>query len=292
MKRIIITEEQLTDNFLTEVIGNHKGQYQYQLDFSGNNDNRQTNDKNFLDWLYANGQIGKLPPSKLTQTDIKEQIEYSYNATLDYYISENNEYVGSFFPEWLQDHGYDIYNVVNHWDMIDNYEIEENLKDEESKRLFKRFAMEMYKSEGNDFDYYSLDINDRGLIYIEREIVVPDLFSTYAHKQNEKQDYFNILDNTYYDSAGVCWTYRHGNAQYQDRVGYGTEKSHHLVLKAYVDPKDVLWDATISLHGQFAEEEELRLDYGAPIEIFEIEVHNLKNRPKLNLNGQTILFKA
>lgn len=117
----------------------------------------------------------------------------------------------------------------------------------------------------DDFNEYCINLaeerifddlidDERNMIYIEREICVPNFIN--------KDKFYDLLKQDYDGKLGIWWTYCEGNAQAQ---WGGT--GEYIRLYGYVSPEDVDWDETIRANLYLPEEKELTLKDGAIIEL-------------------------
>lgn len=178
------------------------------------------------------------------------------------------------------------------------YELSKHLDSDDFQNLMEE-ACHYYIEIKLDNNNFSLNggnpyiINDRGLIYIEREIAIPELFSRF--KYDDYENYYDYLKN--YDGLGIYWSYIKGgaNAYCSDNFKDGTS---HIVLRGYVDPSNINWENTIyKTIYNLNFELEIEVNEESPIEIFEIVVSRMENNgktfvgKKLPLN-YSIIFKA
>ena len=103
-----------------------------------------------------------------------------------------------------------------------------------------------------------LQINEKGLIYVERAI--------------NFQNNYNFT-NMNYKSVGECWSWQVGNAQAYCDSQQG-ENVNNVILHGYIHPKDVDWVMTLSINTFNNAETELRTSSKAKIELTDITVNN------------------
>lgn len=128
----------------------------------------------------------------------------------------------------------------------------------------------------------ALVMNERNLIYVEREISIPQFDSPQFATtfDDTPRDYFTYLSH-HYGGVGECWTWQEGMGEAYDYISYkpGTTR---LLLKGWVDPKNVNWDESLfkNCYG-LNHERELYLDHSTPIEIERAEIHgqNILEKP-------------
>ena len=156
----------------------------------------------------------------------------------------------------------------------------------EGKNTFKNEIIKPAVDEFvNDHFDYLWDIDERGLIKIEREITTPNMRTAYADTESgvthDENNYYNILSS--YGGIGVCWAFAQGEGEAYCGESYKTGTFNALLI-GYVDPKDVDWVATLELNLNNPEEYELRLKPSALVEIDEVRFDDTTN-PKVYPNG-------
>ena len=89
----------------------------------------------------------------------------------------------------------------------------------------------------------------------------------------------------YSNGVGVYWSWLEGDAY----CGGGYSDGQKIKLMGYVDPKSIDWTETISKQAySLAEEREIQIKRGEPIEIFSVITTDGKKFPLQN----TIIVKA
>jgi hypothetical protein len=173
-------------------------------------------------------------------------------------------------------------------------EICEYLTDE-GKDIFNKKIFRSFESYVENM-LYDIKTNDRGLIYVEREISIPDIFKTqYDEKISpENDDYFKLLTKYYgYKGVGVCWSWQEGRGEAYCGESYNVGSSD-ILLKGWVRPDSIDWVFTMQINAQMGNsEEELRLKNGAIVEVDEIIINGYKDVNKgKNILSNPILIPA
>ena len=128
--------------------------------------------------------------------------------------------------------------------------------------------------------------DERGLIYVEREIILPDIFSTEVSSFDNYKNYFELLRNSY-KGSGPCWTWAVGHGEAYCGHSFG-QSNTAVLLRGWVDPMSVDWGETLYRNAySLNEERELYLKEGCIIEIDEVVVNDYGYK----LNGKHILNK-
>ncbi len=278
-KSIYLTQKQL--NVLKE--------YRDQLTIPFDGIDGKYNYQHFIDWLESIGKYGKLPKS---DSNIQKLMSDSFNESLELF-SEDYDLELNEFIEYLNDNNISLFELVN----LPEEECEEYIKDNDfyisnyfndnGKIEFDNFKCEKFQDAlyDNAFDHNNFRTNDRNLLFIERFIEIPKsldkTFNTYNKKHN---DLFLYLTNEYGNNIGQYWSWFEGGVQCGSPYYSKTDK---IILRGYVDPKNVDWEETIYRNAYSCKEErEIYLPYNTPIEIFEILT---KDGKKLPLNGSIIV---
>lgn len=150
---------------------------------------------------------------------------------------------------------------------------EENGYDEEDYDLKAKFiSNEMQKT--LEFILSSVTINNNGLIYIERNIKIPNLLKVGELGYD--------LNNKYGGHLGIYWSYISG--QVIDATD-GVEIS----FKGWVRPEDIDWEATVSANICCPDEYEITLEYDTPIQIDVITIIPKRGHTRTIWNKPIIL---
>ena len=165
--------------------------------------------------------------------------------------------------------------VEEYEESIDPFELLSPLNDSLSKKGVDVFRNDIVVPSISNFIYdhidYVWEIDDRGLIRIEREITIPNMFSPYENHMSgvthNKNNYYNTLNG--YDGIGMCWSFANGHGEAYCGENYETG-TYTALLVGYVDPKDVDWGTTLELNLAMPDEYELRLNNTAVVEIDEV----------------------
>jgi len=256
MKKIILTEKQFAKNIL---LNEYKGE-QLVLPFDGNS--HAYHDMQFMDYLQHNS-VGKTLSTKYkTPQDYfntlpdDELIEIFSADLLDLSIWEDMQ---DLFDKEMD---YDDFN--NLFDLI-------NLSN--NPNAAKDFIMNIIKERYLNF-ISELTVREDGLIYIEREVGIPNIkadrmffkLQKYFRNQEDTQ-YYDFLNQMFKGNVGVCWAYMKGSGQAYDNM-FGNKTL--LTLQGYTRCEDVNWATTFEF--QQYNEYELRLKDNGLVEITNISV--------------------
>ena len=279
-KTIFINENQL--NILKE--------YRNQLILPFDGDDRKMNYEHFVDWLEEIGTYGKLPQST---ANIESLIENNTQEAYESFINWEDSTYDSFFDfmNICIDKQEDIYSLFD----VDTESIDEILESKDYWQLydylnnvgeqeFEKFRKDNFNQLLEDF-IGMYQINDRGLLYVERAIEIPMItdktFKTYSGVKN---DLYNFLQDNYGNHIGQYWSWYRGKVQ--SSGGYYS-KTNNILICGYVAPESVDWEETIAKQAYgLRDEKEIFINYNEPIEITNIKVGNNKSLP---LNGPIIV---
>lgn len=230
--------------------------------------------EHYLDYLEKVGSYGELPPSSM-----KNVSEMVYEMIKDKKPSD-----------FIDD--YDRISHIMSWVLTDAYYEQYFINPEEAQNTSEESLCEEMLTKKGEYEVLlscleengfpsNLTINDKGLIYIERVIGVDDILSN-------KDIYPKYTDQ--WENVGECWSWAKGGAKNfgYDNVG---SQSDWFILHGWVRPEDVDWHTTICCNADsLSFEQELRLEYNAPIQIDYIECKGKNiNRKKLPLRKPIIL---
>lgn len=265
VKNVILTEKQIKKileyrqelNIPFEEFGGGKQMYEH-----------------YIDYLENIGKYGKLPSSNMKNI---ENIIYQIleNKEPSDFIYDDYEYIGILMEDLAQRNDtQDCFIDYEEAKKLTCDELTEDMLTPTGKYELLCLAM---NQQGFPDD---LTINNDGLIYIERVISVKDITSN--------TDIYHEYSNKW-SNIGECWSWAKGGAR-----NFGSENLNHgsdwFILHGWVRPEDVDWETTISCNTSTLNEQELRLNYNAPIQIDEIECKSDKlNGCKLPLKNSLIL---
>ena len=138
---------------------------------------------------------------------------------------------------------------------------------------FKKYQFELISRGKKSFGWLKdcLTFNDKGQIYCERAIQLGD--------DMRAEDF----TEEYGDGIGIYWSFQDGGA----KTYYSWVDGPVLIFKGWVNPCDVNWGESIQT--QSADEQELRLDHGATVQVDQIVTDYAK---KNLLRGGSILLQA
>lgn len=280
-------------------------------DTTGKGYDDKQNYEHFIDWLEYVGKYGQLPPSK---ADVSELIRAAFKDGFQHYLyddSEDDNFIynaclamNDLFNECDGDEDYLrlYFNLPEEWytnppDNITNYLEEMGWDNDvaEMKNVLTDEGNEKFNSEMEDYFRGSLENygfpdkmtkDKRGLIYVEREIILPDIFSTEVSSFDDYKNYFELLRNSY-KGSGPYWTWAPGHGEAYCGLSY-CQKDTAILLRGWVDPMSVDWGETLYRNAYSLNEEcELYLKEGCIIEIDEAIVNDYSHK----LNGKHILNK-
>jgi hypothetical protein len=280
-------------------------------DTTGKGYDDKQNYEHFIDWMEYVGKYGQLPPSK---ADVSELIRAAFQDGLQHYLNDDLEddnfiynarsAMNDLFNECDGDEDYLrlYFNLPEEWytnppDNITNYLEEMGWDNDvaEMKNVLTDEGNEKFNSEMEDYFIGSLENygfpdemtkDERGLIYVEREIILPDIFSTEVSSFDDYKNYFELLRNSY-KGSGPCWTWAPGHGEAYCGLSY-RQKNTAILLRGWVDPMSVDWVETLYRNAySLNEERELYLKEGCIIEIDEVVVNDYGYK----FNGKHILNK-
>ena len=301
-----LTESQLL------LLKEYHGQQVFNFDDNGEPYYKKNNYENYIDYLESIGHYGQLPPSEWTKETINNTIDnelekididdndlseddynYAFYSLIEasfFYNKDSDELFNEEFAEIINEYNQFLeeYNYVHDsgnleyflrnkkklyvYSEDDAYQYLTDLGEEE----YDKELREAYKNHIEEYDIkWGLTLNERGLIYMEREIIIPKATSPYVRKDytgSLDNDYYKILHDNYY-GIGNCfsWSKNKGEAYCGNSFGVGNT---HILLKCWVDPKDVNWEETVhrNCYG-LRDEQEIYVDNdNAKIEVFDVVV--------------------
>lgn len=282
-KKIHITENQL--NVIKE--------YRNQLTIPFDGINGKYNYEHFIDWLEDIGQYGTLPSSNANTSEL---IKNNYNNALEEYKDRISDEEYNFniileqFMDYIDENNLNIFKMTKLskeqcQEYIDNDYIDDIVLyqlNDYGQKIYNEFIEKDMSDKLYDNNFEDFKFNDRNLLYIERDIEIPEAlaksFYTYNNKHN---DLYAYLIKEYENHIGQCWSWFKGGVQ--NSSGYYNTKRTILKLKGYVDPINVDWENTIYLNAySLRDEKEIYVKYNSPIEIVEIIVNGKEKLPLKN----------
>lgn len=165
---------------------------------------------------------------------------------------------------------------------------------EQGQNMYLDVAKEYYME---SFGYYgfpdNLIVNNRGLIYCEREINIPNAFDRTDNTDN--YNYYKILKLNY-SGLGNCWSWKQGGGFAYNLEPFGIDDTL-LLLKGWVDPKSVNWTNTVYRNGYtMKEEREIYINTGGIVEVdsalCKVKDGKTDNFVQRNILTKPILVKA
>lgn len=259
----------------------------------------KNNYEHFIDWLEHIGRYGTLNDSGFNNESLYElmcsKLEDAYekyinswdngeqacyssfdnifnkayrNNTLDKYFNISHEIIEKAIECGSLSEVSDSSNVIDYYNYLTKRGIEE----------FKKQCINYIKSAVIDDGLSTIDLNESGLIYVEREITIPDVLNTKFDSNYEPHQYnfFDYLDSKM-KGVGICWSWEEGmgNAYYANT--FNVIPYSVILMKGHVDPRSVDWVETLSINTYMENSEaELRLLKNNVVEIDEV-LFNEKN---------------
>ena len=320
-KKIIVNENQLL------ALKEYHNQQVFNFGDDGYAYFEKNNWENYVDFLEDIGTYGMLPASEWTRNDIENKIE-EVKGEIDYQnddISED-DYKEAFlslvcetfvyehydkndiFEEWFLDlfNDYEEFKANNNYydecdtlrgfieqttDVFNDPDNLDNYLTYTGNMEFQETLREQFADNFNDYGMLEcMIINDRGLVYIERNIKIPYFNSPdfdYGHHKN----YYNYLKKMYYD-LGYCFTWGEGYGEAYCGGSFGKNGTSEIKLKCWVDPKDINWKETVYRNCySLREEREVYISAsGAKIEVFDVVLESGEANG-VRVSGKSLLKK-
>lgn len=229
----------------------------------------------YIDFLESIGKYGKLPKENFTIGSVVETInQYLPNVHLinDIYYGDEEQFLYDIEDMlWKTQKGYyDYSDYFINYEEIKDFGFDELCEYYENNEILNDYGKREFLTDildENGFPY-GLEINENGLIYVERIINIPEISSTKEIYHKFKYEY---------DNVGECWSWAKGGAQdFGENNVLWDNKTTNIVLKGWVSPQSVDWEYTVSLNvsKSLGEERELRLISDEHVQIDEIEIVN------------------
>ena len=286
-KTIFISEHQL--NVLKEY------RNQLELPFHGNSKitpYAKPNYQHYIDWLESIGTYGQLPKSNCDigafyRKYLYDGLEGWWEQERDSLGEEINDYYLNEFFEKTQDQINLLFNLPPN--VIQDY-----MADGYGDDLINHYLSDYGEDVWNDYLLYrfedalsaynfpdSLTVNDRGLIYVERTLIIPNLTS-YMHTttyNGKSDDLYRYLQRTY-DGVGVYWTwFKYGGDNYNGSE-FNDVNTQHITLEGCVKCEDIDWEETLICNSySLSQEREIRMLNDREVEIDRIRLDNGKSLP-------------
>jgi hypothetical protein len=315
-KKIIVNENQLL------VLKEYHNQLVFNFDKEGNPYYKKDNWQNYVDFLEEIGYYGTLPASEWSRDDImmavekqKEEIdpndddiqesdmnEAFCTVICNAYLNDELEdvieidYLPIFenFEQFKENSEYNniheiMYSFLLTKDIIGNIDDYPDILCYSAYREYQKLIKEAFFKNMNYYGFpQGLVTDDRGLVYIERNIIIPTFDSPDFNDMNYN-DYYAYLKN-FYSDLGNCfsWDKDCGEAYCGNSFSVGRSE---IKLKCWIDPKDVDWNETVYRNCySLNEEREIYIDKkGAKIEVFDIVMVNGNLRGKSLINKPIII---
>lgn len=297
MKRITITESQLP------LIEYHSQQV-FNADDEGNVYFRKKNYEHFVDYLEQIGRYGRLKPTSWTKDTVTQKIYDVLNHVepndddLDYddYLENINNlicddpedvpciFAGDFLVAWDEflDEGNEIdYENVRQflWNYKFDFMYDDDLLTDYGRERVNEVVTNAFRDKIYNYDFMDdITVNDRGLIYAERDIAIPNFNSS-------EGDYYDILTKEFNDGIGVYFSWKKGGADVYEGHSRGPVSSTTITMECWVSPDDVNWENTVYKNCYILNSEcELEIEFDSSlVEIERITLRdNYKDDNKVN----------
>lgn len=240
----------------------------------------------FLEWLDEHSTKGTLPAEPGTMEKIVENDTTMFDVGVStFYYGTGEEFDAEGYDDFLRE-----FVRVNGQQMLAQGQSVDSIMEtipnvEETKNYLSPTGVDVWSramiERGRDTMYWwmseRLEVNESGLIYCERAIDLETLFGRY-HDEDHNKDYYEMLEDSY-SGIGEYWSYAHGGGCV---YFYSAKNPTTVIIRGWVSPRSVNWSATICLDSM--DEQELRLDYDATIQIDEIEAWT-EDYGKINILG-------
>ena len=316
---IKITENQLL------VLKEYHDQLAFNFDEDGNAYFEKNNWEHYVDFLEDIGKPGTLPSSEWGMQEIQNAVdeelekvdyrddelnEYDYENAFLELVCETFIYKHNKMDEIFEDNFLEKFNGFYEFEKENNYydrsqTIEKYLRQQTDVfndpynldnfltpfgyKEYQGHLQERFTEHFEEYDMLSsMIINDRGLIYIERNIVIPNFNSPeFNLNKNLYKTYYNYLKDKFYD-LGNCFSWGEDCGEAYNGSSFGQGKTSELKIKCWVDPKDINWEATVyrNCYSLNYEKEVYIDETGAKIEVFDVVLM------KGNANGQNVSGKS
>lgn len=254
-------------------------QTSFNFDDEGNGFYGKHNWEHFVDYLEGMGKYGTLPPSDCSYRDLQAFIMDSKDEAFEIKEESDNYDDGdqlAMFDEVANvlEQGKnsseieDLFNIVDYPFLTGYYEYDGNAEEfleeyfdyenfdspYDYRDIFSNYGFgefmsnvkENFLCELDDYGFtYNLTLDDRGLLYIERAMTIPKFKeSTFKSELDgqENNDFYSHIQR--YSGIGNCWTWCKGASEAYCGSYYGGNSST-VVLKGYVNPRDVDWAETV-----------------------------------------------
>lgn len=293
---------------------------QLVLPFNGeeNGQGHKANYEHFIDYLEENGRYGTLEAEHADIDELLDQSVSFENVTdFDAKDSVGLWLIGNFVSDLLTD-GYDLLDIfseewiegfelasttpleigqeiVDHLEVptIDDFEV--TLSSDQMCDKFEVYAINTLKEmltehfHGSHRGYSrSIQVDENGLIEVERAITLPNLASQSHAPGSEFTDFYDYLTKSFKGRVGECWSWSYGDTYDGDDYGNGTTT---VYLKGKVQPSSVDWSLTamLNLDLYLNDEDEIRLKRWTDVEIDDILG---SDHESLGILKQPIICKA
>lgn len=307
-KNIILTESQLL------ALKEYHTQTVFNFDKEGNPYFQKNNWQHYIDFLEDIGKPGTLPASTWDKSDILKAVEQALSEMdnilddapdtyelisafkeilYDVFIYEQYDPTEIFEPEFLslfekdefeeykEKHrhytkGNIIEGYLNSCGIFNNPDELTVYLTTQGSQAYDNELHQMFNDRLYEYDMMSgIIINDRGLMYVERNITIPKFDEPTADGRifgRNYKDFYSLLKDNYSD-LGTCFSWAEGGGAAYCGNCYGMNNTE-IKLKCWIDPKDVNWKETVFRNCYALRyEQEVYIDkIGAKIEVFDVQL--------------------
>ena len=299
-KSIIIPESKILK------ILEDRNQTMFNFDSNGNPFYGKYNYQHFIDYLENIGRYGQLQPTNFNINSLCQYIDSFMDDALENSLTNNVDDEDTFnnmlygFSEiimdamdgdwrakdYLTDNGLELVKQIQdegieHKDDIFDY-LNQNIYTPLKFFLTDRglVQIETYASDVNSSRleesgfYEGIELNDRGLLYVERCISIP---YPMGYRGNDmKNDTYTYFNNNY-GGVGNCWSWKKGGGESYLANSFD-DGSGNIRMIGCVDPRNVNWVVTLSRNMySLRDEKEIFINSGKPIEVDSIKFESLQN---------------
>lgn len=275
--------------------------------------------ENFVDFLEEIGKYGTLPKSEWGMKDIEAAIEGAKDeAYAEYCDQEDNNTVfieafddligecntaekiytfAQHIPEEVAEEilknnyaGRRATEILIDYDLLDPYPEENDIMyflTDNGREAIEKYVVDVFISQyENNGVPYSFEYDNRGLVYVERMITIPK-YNKDRFKHMGHNDFYRYL-KAHYNGVGSFWTWCPGNSDAYCANSYSSDGDTQIILKGYVDPKDIEWTDTLLKNAYGLNyEQEIEINDGAIIEVDRIELYTYDK----SMDGKSLINK-
>lgn len=310
MRKINLTESQLN-------IIEHHSQQVFNFDDNGEAYYEKDNWEHFVDYLEEIGRHGTLPSTKWTYHDIlikiKETLEsvemdsidieeieednlyavteilYNAMTNLNYYeldeLIDEEEFLNGFTTYMNARNDSPDTNAI--YEFIERFDPSLGFLSKLGSQVLDDVMEERFRENINDYNMLELvEVNDRGLIYAERDITIPSLRDRSMDKGKYGYDlFYDYLNSEYGHGIGTYFSWAQNGAVAYNQ-NYYDGGSIYVKLRCWADPDTVDWDDTVYKNCySMRDEKELSLLHGSTVEVFDVRLNGGQYGKKYDVSG-------